>query len=198
MKDMTEKLTVREMTGNDSPTIAEAFRAQGWNKTQDQYEKYHREQMEGKRTVLVAELNGEFAGYLTIVWESRYAPFRDAGIPEIVDFNVLAGRQRKGIGTTLMDKAEAMVSEKSMVAGIGVGLDSDFGAAQVMYARRGYIPDGRGIQYDGKQLRFGDRTTVDYSLCMYFTKKLKEQEDTLSLNPAECTGHDADACTGMK
>jgi len=171
---MNEKLKIREMTNSDPPIIAEAFRAQGWNKTQKQYEKYYREQMEGRRTVLVAELNGEFVGYLTIIWESGYHPFRDAGIPEVVDFNVLAARQRKGVGTALMDKAEGRISEKSRIAGIGVGMDSDFGAAQVMYARRGYIPDGRGIQYDGKQLKFGDRTTVDYSLCMYFTKKLKE------------------------
>lgn len=171
---MTDELTIREITGKDPSTIAEAFRVQGWNKTQEQYEKYCREQMEGSRTVLVAELNGEFAGYLTIVWESHYLPFRDAGIPEVVDFNVLMAYRRKGIGTALMDRAETRISERSGVAGIGVGLDSDFGAAQVMYARRGYIPDGRGIQYDGKQLGFGDRTTVDYSLCMYFTKKLNE------------------------
>jgi GNAT superfamily N-acetyltransferase len=174
MKNMTDKLTVREMTSEDPPTIAEAFRAQGWNKPQDQYEKYYREQMEGKRTVLVTELNGKFVGYLTIVWESDYPPFRDAGIPEIVDFNVLVVQQRKGIGTILMDKAEVRVLERSKVVGICVGLNADYGTAQVMYAKRGYIPDGRGIQYDGKQLKFGDKTTVDHSLVMCFTKKLKE------------------------
>ena len=173
MKDMTDEFTVREMTREDPPTIAEAFRAQGWNKPQDQYEKYYREQIEGKRTVLIAELNGKFVGYLTIVWESHYPPFRDAGIPEIVDFNVLVVQQRKGIGTILMDKAELRISEKSKVVGIGVGLNADYGAAQVMYAKRGYVPDGRGVQYDGKQLKFGDKTTVDHSLVMCFTKELK-------------------------
>ena len=171
---MTDGLTVREMTIEEPPIMAKAFRAQGWNKSQDQYEKYYREQIEDKRTVLVAELNGKFVGYLTIVWESHYPPFRDAGIPEIVDFNILMAHQRKGIGTVLMDKAEARISEKSNVAGIGVGLNTDYGAAQIMYARRGYIPDGRGIQYDGKQLKFGYKTTVDHNLVLCFTKKLKE------------------------
>ncbi len=119
-------------------------------------------------------MNGEFVDYLTIVWESDYRPFRDEYIPEIVDFNVLMAQQRKGVGTALMDRAEARISERSKTAGICVGLDADFGAAQVMYARRGYIPDGREIQYDGKQLKFGDKTTMDYSLCMCFTKKLKQ------------------------
>lgn len=171
---MTDELTIREMAYKDPPTIAKAFRAQGWNKTQGQYEKYHSQQMEGSRTVLIAEMNGEFAGYLTIVWESDYRPFRDAGIPEIVDFNVLMAQQQKGFGTALMDRAEALIAERSKIAGICVGLDADFGAAQVMYARRGYIPDGRGILYDGKQLKFGDKTIVDYSLCMCFMKQLKE------------------------
>lgn len=171
---MTNELTIREITSKDPPIIAKAFRAQGWNKTQGQFEKYHLQQIEDRRIVLIAEMNGEFVGYLTIVWESNYRPFRDAGIPEIVDFNVLMAHQQKGIGTILMDRAEARISEKSKTAGICVGLDPDFGAAQVMYARRGYIPDGRGIQYDGKQLKFGDKTTVDYSLCMCFIKELKE------------------------
>lgn len=171
---MTDELTLREMTSNDPPTIAEAFRVQGWNKSKDQFEKYYREQMEGNRTVLVAEMNRKFVGYLTIVWESDYHPFRDAGIPEVVDFNILVAHQRKGIGTFLMNEAEIRISERSKIAGICVGLDADYGAAQVMYARRGYIPDGRGIQYDGKQLKFGDRTTVDYSLVMCLTKKLSE------------------------
>ena len=91
---MTDKLVVREMAQKDPPIIAKAFRAQGWQKPEGQYEKYYREQMGGKRTVLVAELNGRFVGYLTIVWESHYPPFRDAGIPEIVDFNVLAAGRR--------------------------------------------------------------------------------------------------------
>ncbi|MEZ4847287.1 MAG: GNAT family N-acetyltransferase [Bacteroidia bacterium] len=61
---------------------------------------------EGSRDIIIAELNGEFAGYLTIKWESNYIPFKEKAIPEIVDFNVLKKFQRKGIGTALMDEAE--------------------------------------------------------------------------------------------
>ena len=60
---MTDELTIREITSKDPPTIAKAFRAQGWNKTRDQYEKYLLQQMEGRRTVLIAELNGEFVDH---------------------------------------------------------------------------------------------------------------------------------------
>lgn len=170
---MTDNLAVRQIRHDDPPTIAAAFRAQGWNKLERLYERYHREQMEGRRTVLVAELDGAFAGYLTIDWESRYSPFREAEIPEISDLNVLVAYQRKGIGAALMEEAERRMSERSGVAGIAVGLSPDYGPAQVMYVRRGYVPDGRGIQYDGEQLEHGGKTTVDDDLCLYFVKDLR-------------------------
>jgi len=173
IEQTADGLIVRQMRHDDPATISDAFRAQGWNKPEERYERYYREQTEGTRTVLVAELDGGFVGYLTIVWESGYPPFRDGGIPEIVDFNVLAAHQRRGIGTILMDEAERTMSERSTVAGIGVGLTADYGAAQILYAKRGYVPDGRGLYYDGKQLGHGDETTVDDSLCLYFTKQVR-------------------------
>lgn len=177
-KPVNKELTIREITHEDPPIIAEAYRAQDWDKPQELHEKYYREQIEGKRTVLFAEWDGTFVGYLTIVWESHYPPFRDAGIPEIVDFSVLIPYQRRGIGTALMDEAERRIGERSSIVGIGVGLSDGYGAAQVMYAKRGYIPDGRGVHYDGRQLKFGDKTTVDHGLVMCFTKDLKQKKYT--------------------
>ena len=54
----------------------------------ERYRDYLDEQSRGERLVLVAFAKEEFVGYLTISWESKYAPFRDEGIPEIADFNV--------------------------------------------------------------------------------------------------------------
>ena len=51
------------------------------------------------RTVYVAFVERQFAGYLTICWTSSYEPFRRRRIPEIVDFNVLPQFRRQGIGT---------------------------------------------------------------------------------------------------
>src|SRR5215216_2849397 len=61
------------------------------------------------------------------------------------DFNALPRFRQQGIGTRLMDEAERKVSERSGVAGIGVGLSPDYGAAQRLYALRGYAPDGKGL-----------------------------------------------------
>ena len=122
--------------------------------------------------MLVAKFNREFAGYLTIKWISDYPPFKNKSIPEIVDFNVLKKFQRYGIGTQLMDEAESRIIKISKIAGIGFGLVQDYGAAQILYVKRGYIPDGRGILDDGKVLKYEDQVTVSDNLVLMLVKKL--------------------------
>jgi ribosomal protein S18 acetylase RimI-like enzyme len=156
----------------DCALISQGFAEQGWDKPVSQYLRYLREAEQGLRVVLLAEVEGHFAGYVTVVWESTYPPFSADGIPEIVDFNVLQKYRRLGIGSMLMDEAEGRVAERSPVAGIGVGVTADYGAAQVLYVRRGYLPDGRGLFQDDRHVRHGERIRVDDSLVLYFTRQL--------------------------
>jgi GNAT superfamily N-acetyltransferase len=165
-------ILIRLLEPGDIQPMAAAFAEIGWNKPASQYEEYLLEQQAGARVVLVGCLNGEFAGYITICWQSNYLPFRAANIPELVDFNVLPRFRRQGLGTKLMDDAEQRVAAVSSMVGIGVGMTADYGAAQRMYALRGYIPDGRGLLYEGYQVIYGKLITVDDDLCMYFTKQL--------------------------
>ena len=78
--------------------------------------------------------------------------------------------RRQGIGTSLMDEAERKVSERSGVAGTGIGMSPDYGAAQRLYVRRGYVPDGKGLTSNGSPVRPGDEITVDDGLVLYLTK----------------------------
>ena len=163
-------VAIRALRDGDPEVFAAAFTAIGWNKPVQQYEKYLAEQEAGLRDVLVATVDEEFAGYVTVWWESPYEPFE--GIPEISDFNVLPKFRRRGIGSGLMDAAEARVAERSDVVGIDVGLYPDYGTAQRMYVRRGYIPDGRGLIYDGRQVPPMETVRNDDSACLMFTKSL--------------------------
>lgn len=167
------KPLIRLLEKNDIPEIAKAFQELGWDKPAAQYERYLIEQSLRLRHVLVAFVEGEFAGYLTICWQSPYEPFRKEAVPEIVDFNVLPKFRRQGIGTQLMDTAEDTIAKVNPVAGIGVGLDPDFGAAQRLYVLRGYIPDGRGLHYRDHYVKYGEQVTIDYDLTLYLTKELK-------------------------
>ena len=173
---MNEKISIRRMIVTDPEIITKAFAAQGWNKPLMQYRKYLSEQTDGTREILIAEAGGEFAGYLTIIWQSDFAAFGEKDIPEIVDFNVLVKFRNRGIGTKLMDAAENLIAEKYKTVGIRVGLTQDYGAAQKIYVRRGYIPDGLGISQNDCFLKYGDKITVDDDLNLSFTKNLESDK----------------------
>jgi GNAT superfamily N-acetyltransferase len=152
--------------------IAAAFTAIGWSKPREQYERYLAQQEADQRHVWVAHVDGQFAGYVTLVWQPSYPPFRAEGIPEIQDFNVLPAFRRRGIGSALMDAAERAAAERTGVVGIGVGLDPDYGPAQRLYVLRGYVPDGRGIAWRDSTVSYGEQVIVDDDLVLYFTHRL--------------------------
>ena len=164
---------MRALTETDCDKIVAAFAVQGWEKPVSQYRLYCEEARLDKRSVVVAEYHNELAGYITVRWESDYPPFRAAGIPEISDLNVFIRFRRRGIGTALMDAAEDLIVPRSKFAGLGVGLQRDYGPAQALYGRRGYVPDGNGLSSRGRQPEYGETVTVDDNLCLYLTKRLR-------------------------
>ncbi len=170
--EMKVNLELREIRKTDCQSISESFQKQGWDKPVSQYETYVEYQEKGERDVIIAEWNQEFAGYLTIKWNSDYEPFRKGGIPEIADFNVLKKFQRLGIGTDLMDEAEKRIKKISSHAGIGFGVYKDYGAAQILYINRGYKPDGNGLVKNSIPLKYGEVVTIDDSIVFCLTKKL--------------------------
>ena len=170
---MGSEVEMRALEAADAVAFEHAFSEMGWDKPATQFLQYLREQEAGHRTVLVAEWGGGVAGYLTILWESPDPVFSSRGIPEISDLNVLLRCRRKGIGTALMDSAEAIVAKRSSVVGLGVGLHSGYGSAQRLYARRGYIPDGVGVvDVDGKAVPEGSEIRLDNDVMLRMTKEL--------------------------
>lgn len=165
-------MNIRRLRERDAEEISSAFTEIGWNKPASQYLRYLAEQENGERDVLVAFVDDEFAGYATVIWRSEYPSFRSEEIPEIQDLNVLPKFRRKGIATRLMDEAEGLAAKRSSVVGIGVGMTVDYGAAQRMYVERGYVPDGRGLMWNGRPVRYGGRVMADDDLVLFFTKSL--------------------------
>jgi len=91
------------------------------------------------------ERGEQVIGYNNVVSQSGYPPFRELGIPEINDLNVIAEYRKRGIGTALIQRAEdAARLHGHNIMGIGFGLSAQDGAAQRLYPKLGYIPDGRG------------------------------------------------------
>jgi ribosomal protein S18 acetylase RimI-like enzyme len=167
---MTVQPMIRTMDQSDPEPISAAFTALGWHKPPTLFRRYLAEQEGGQRLAFVAEWQGKFAGYVTLMWISDYSPFAERHVPEICDLNVLPAFRRQGIGNALLDRAESAASTRSSVVGLGVGLYSDYGAAQRIYVRRGYLPDGRGIMYNNQPVEPGATIRIDDEAALMFTR----------------------------
>lgn len=158
-------------------TISRSFCETGWHKPESLFESYLDETQKGERLVWVAlNESDNVTGYVTLKWQSEYLSFRQQNIPEIVDLNVLPTFRNKGIATLMLDKAEAAAALQSDVIGIGVGLyagvDGGYGAAQRLYIKRGYIPDGKGVTYNYEPVVPGNNYPVDDNLILWMTKNI--------------------------
>ena len=122
---------------------------------------------------LIATRGPDVIGYVAIVWESDYAGFRSRGIPLVHQITVAGPFRQRRVATLLMEAAEQLAHDRGIVTlGITVGLFDEYGPAQRLYGRRGYIPDGRGACRGQEPLRKGMQVTIDDDLIIWLTKDL--------------------------
>ncbi len=170
---MTNKITLSSLEENDFDEIVSSFKIIGWNKPRSIYEAYFTEQSDNTRSAIVAKENGKFCGYVTIKWKSDYDSFSQQNIPEISDLNVLPIYRKHGIGTALINECETISKKRGYTnIGLGVGMTADYGDAQRLYVRLGYIPDGRGLHYKCGSLQYGNQVKIDDDLVLFFTKSI--------------------------
>jgi GNAT superfamily N-acetyltransferase len=166
---------IEQLPDDRAEWLARQFAALAWPKPDGYFQQCLAAQTRGEIIVLVARGGERLHGYLKIVWEPDYSPFREQGIPEIQDLNVVPSSRRRGVATRLMTKAETIIASRSAVAGIGVGLHPGYAAAQRMYVMRGYVPDARPLTYDNQFVTEDQVVTLDNELVMHFTKSLRRQ-----------------------
>ncbi|MDN5248442.1 MAG: GNAT family N-acetyltransferase [Wolbachia endosymbiont of Tyrophagus putrescentiae] len=166
-------IAIREFTKFDIQIIVTNFAEANWLKPASTFEAYLQEQKLGERIVWVAFYNNEFAGYITLKWKSSYPSFKNQNIPEVMDFNILPSMRNKGIGSALLEVAEKEAAKRNYTVGLGVGLYADYGVAQKLYIKRGYIPDGLGVTYKYQCVKPGTKVDLDDDLVLWFTKKLR-------------------------
>lgn len=138
------------------------------------FERALEEQQENKRLVFVArDMSGKVVGYVHYNRFPKYAPFRRFGLPEIQDLYVHPDCRRQGIGQMMLDHCVVQArADGHGEIGIGVGVMSGFGAAQRLYARYGFVPDGAGVTYDRDPVTTGELRALDDHLCLMMTKEI--------------------------
>lgn len=166
--------SIRQATSDESVWLQASFdSAMGWNKPPAYFAAALDRQAQGKLVLLIALDETTYLGHCKVVWRSAYSGFRDNDIAEIQDLNVRPDYRRRGVGSALLDEAEGRIAQRSDIAGIGFGLYADYGAAQRLYIKRGYVPDGRGLHYRTSPTVAGETYRVDDDLALYLTKRLK-------------------------
>ena len=166
-------IEIKTAKASDITALKSLAAAMPAHKQENYFETCLAQQIDGKRLVFIMTHDGQDVGYGMLNWNPIYTLYRRLEIPEIQDIAVIPSARRQGIASALIAHCENLAREKNKTQiGISVGLHSDFGAAQRLYVRLGYIPDGNGVTYNREPVRPGEIRPVDDDLCLMMIKDL--------------------------
>ena len=115
---------------------------------------------------------------VTIRWNPHYPPFKEAGIPLIQNLEVKWELRGMGYGNRVMEAIEQHIAKRADKAGICVALFDDYGPAQRLYVRRGFVPDGRGACHRFTPLKQGQTITLNGDHLIWLVKDVRDlQQD---------------------
>lgn len=165
---------IRQAISDDIPALDAIALAQNSRKEPDYFARCLEEQAAGRRLVFVAgQEEAAPTGYGMLNFNPQYALYKRLGIPEIQDLNVVPEARKQGLATAIIHRCETVARERGCEhMGISVGLYPDYGPAQRLYVKLGYIPDGYGVTYDRQTVRPGEMRPVDDDLCLMMIKQL--------------------------
>jgi GNAT superfamily N-acetyltransferase len=164
---------IRELTRDDVPLIVATDGGAAWNGGLEKWNWRLAEHEAGKRVVLLAVERSDIVAYGSLLWSPPYRFFREFGIPELQDLVVAQHRRREGIGSRLIAALEQRARKRGCLQiGLGVGLYADYGDAQRLYVKLGYVPDGRGITSRLAPALGGAQVRVDDDLLLWLVKSL--------------------------
>jgi GNAT superfamily N-acetyltransferase len=166
-------MLIRPATENDKALLESVAQAMGTPAGRDDFSRCLMEMAAGRRVIFVAVDDTGPLGYAQLNFTPTYQPFRRLKIAEIQDLNVVPAARRQGIGAALIAICEETArTQGAQEIGISVGLLASFGAAQRLYVRLGYMPDGTGAAYDDEIIHVGDIKPLDDRLTIKLTKSL--------------------------
>ncbi|CAI6082968.1 GNAT family N-acetyltransferase [Cohnella sp. JJ-181] len=171
---MAQEAVIRQLAeeGEAHDLNAAFSKTYPWYRPGDYYARCLEENRQGLRITLIPRVDGNLAGCCHLLYRSDYPGFAEAGIPEINALDVFPPYRRLGIASRMLQELEDIASLSSPYVGLGVGLYRDYGPAQILYAKRGYVSDGLGIMYKNRTVAPGQTVTVDDELLLYLIKNL--------------------------
>lgn len=167
-----KKLIIRNMDFKD---IEEICKADG-DSSKDNIE-YFKSQIERQNNkeelALLAVYDGKIAGYTFLFYKLKWGGLGYLKLPGVADLMVFPEYRNKGIASKLMDVAEKEATRFNNKIYLEVCLNKEYGPAQRMYAKRGYIPDGKGVYYESKICPTDAECKNDDELTLCLIKELE-------------------------
>lgn len=164
-------IDVRIMDYDDIPLICKAD-----NDKSESNIVYLRNQIENQKkqecSALLALYNGEIAGYVFLYYKCRWGGLANCDLPCVIDLIVFEKYRKNGIATALMDIAEKIAKKHSNKVYLDVCLNSEYGPAQRLYVKRGYVPNGKGAYYEEKVCETNAICKNDDELTLCLVKEL--------------------------
>jgi GNAT superfamily N-acetyltransferase len=166
-------LSIAPLTAGDIPALAGADGGDLWQRDEDWWRRCLEEQSRGERTAAIARDGEAIRGYAQLVWKAAYGGFRAARTPEIRDLTVAERFRRQGVGTQIVvHLGRTAFGAGCRQIGTGVGLSEGYGAAQRLFVKLGFMPDGRGLTAANLPVFPGDSVTADDTLLLWLVRDL--------------------------
>ncbi len=159
---------IRQATAEDIPALYEIYNTIGKKDAG-----YFENCFDKDCMILIAAQDQKDVGFGILNFDPKYSLYQKLNIPEIQDLNVIPERRQQGIATRLVEAFETIALDQGAEKiGISVGLTKDYGPAQRLYFKLGYMPDGNGISYDREGITYGQTYVADDDLCLMMIKEL--------------------------
>lgn len=166
-------LEIKAAHRGDIELLEELYRGVGYPVDLEYFPLNFDRQDAGERQIYMAFIDEDVCGFCIYNRKPRYSFFAHSEIPEIQDLAVAPQHREQGIGGQLIDFCENVAREEGFSQmGIGVGITKSFGAAQRLYIRKGYVPDGYGAVYDREYVQEGQFQALDSNLSLMLVKSL--------------------------
>lgn len=171
---ISENIIIRQMSEMD---ISQICQASGDNseETVGYFNRQMNQQRNGECVALLAVCKGMIAGYVFLYYRCKWGGLGGKGIPGIVDLFVFPSFRNHGIAGKLLDVAEEIAGAYCDRVYLDVCLAGEYGVAQKLYMKRGYLPDGKGVYYKEQVCLMNALCKNDDELTLCLIKELGKQ-----------------------
>lgn len=163
---------VHQVTREELPEIIDWFATSYYDNREDA-EAHFADHFDGQGATFIANCGDQVAGYITVALKAR---IKD--MPCIANLVVFEPYRRHGLGSQLMDVAEAYLAKGADQVVLWVPIIGRYGPAQRLYAKRGYVPDGDGVVKHGVPVEEGETHRIDEDLLLCLVKDLEAGQPT--------------------